>query len=110
MFRLGRTADGKIVPYYQPDKGGLKHAWALSEVSIAKRRASGVRTPSGDMAALVNSAKAEWGKWEVDIPLILLESLEDGSRADTWHGRITSPQGDRSVIYDKRLGLRFAAD
>jgi CRISPR-associated endonuclease/helicase Cas3 len=102
VFRLGRFSDGKIVPWIEAD---AKQAWALSEVSIAQRHADGV---PGGVVALVNAAKAEWGKWEADIPLLILEPVEGDAPGDVWQGRVTSPKGERTALYDKRLGLRLA--
>jgi len=106
-FRLGRIAGGAIIPYYGAG-GGLKHAWALSEVGIAKKHASGVPAPSGGMAAMVNAAKAGWGKWDADIPLLVLQPLETEPAGGVWQGVVTSQNGERTVLYDTRLGLRFA--
>jgi CRISPR-associated endonuclease/helicase Cas3 len=105
VFRLGRLSDGRIVPWIE---GDAKRAWALSEVSIAQRHANGVPKPSGGVAALVNAAKAEWGKWEADIPLLILEPVEGDAPGDVWQGRVTSQKGERAALYDKRLGLRLA--
>lgn len=107
IFRLGRIEDGAVIPYYGTGEGGLRQAWALSEVGIAKRHASGVPAPSPGVAPLVKAAKAEWGKWEAEIPLLLLEPAEGETCGDAWRGRVTSPKGERTALYDKRLGLRL---
>lgn len=42
LFRLARWQDGALVPYGKTDAGGDPMlAWALSEVSVARRRATG---------------------------------------------------------------------
>lgn len=107
VFRLGQIADGKIAPYYPVRDGDTRRAWALSEVAIVKRHADGVPALSSAVAALVTAAKAEWGKWEADIPLLVLERLEGYARGDVWRGRVTSPKGERTVLYDNRLGLQL---
>ena len=107
VLRLGRFSDGKIVPWIEAD---AKRAWALSEVSIAQRHANGVPVPSSGVAALVNAAKAEWGKWEADIPLLILEPVEGDAPGEVWQGRVISPKGARTLLYDKRLGLRLAGN
>jgi CRISPR-associated endonuclease/helicase Cas3 len=109
VFRLGLLSDGKIVPWIMRE-ADTRRAWALSEVSIASRHANGVPAPSNDVATLVNAAKAEWGKWEADIPLLILESVEGDAPGDIWQGRVTSANGERILLYDKRLGLRLAGD
>jgi CRISPR-associated endonuclease/helicase Cas3 len=108
VFRLGLVSDGKIVPWCSEkidmnDARQKRQAWALSEVSIQTRRASGVPLPAGDLARMVQAAKSDWGRWEQDTPLLLLEP--DGS---SWRGRVTAGGGERVALYDKRLGLRIA--
>jgi CRISPR-associated endonuclease/helicase Cas3 len=105
LFRLGKVANGEIVPWFEDENDNIKLSWALSEVSIAKRRASGVPTPSGEGAKLVKAAKADWGKWEQDIPLLLL--TPDGT---SWRGKVTCDEGERDMLYDTRLGLRLAGN
>jgi len=51
-------------------------------------------------------AKTAWGKWDAEIPLPMLELLEDGGG----RGGIASSKGARGGLDDKRFGLRFAAD
>ncbi len=106
VFRLGRLSDGRIVPWCSEkvdmnDARQRRQAWALSEVSIQERRASGVPAPAGDMTRMVQAAKADWGKWEQDMPLLLLEP--DGA---SWQGRVTTKEGERKAQYDTRLGFR----
>ncbi len=108
VFRLGLFSAGKIVPWIMRE-ADTRQAWALSEVSIAQRHANGVPASSG-MAALTKTAKAEWGKWEANIPLLVLEQADDDARRDVWQGRVTSPKGERTMLYDKRFGLRRASD
>jgi CRISPR-associated endonuclease/helicase Cas3 len=104
-FRLSRIENGKAVPWYKSESGGedLRRAWALSEVSIQRRRADDVPEVSGAMAALMQAAKSDWGKWEKDIPLLVLEI--NGS---TWFGTVTANGSKRTAYYDIRLGFRVA--
>jgi CRISPR-associated endonuclease/helicase Cas3 len=106
VFRLGRIVDGAVQSWCSTDQtSGHKdprQAWALSEVGIQQRRAAGVPPATGALAQLITAAKAEWGKWEQDIPLLVLE--QDGS---SWRGRVALKGCERTAQYDSRLGLRI---
>jgi CRISPR-associated endonuclease/helicase Cas3 len=107
VFRLGLMSNGQIVPWWSDgidrnDARQKRQAWALSEVSIQQRRASGVPAPTGDLARMIQAAKADWGKWEQDIPLLLLEP-----NGASWQGRVTTKEGERTAQYDIRLGFRI---
>ncbi|MEQ1613697.1 MAG: CRISPR-associated helicase Cas3' [Hyphomicrobiaceae bacterium] len=99
VFRLGRIERGSIVPYYADDN--LARAWALSEVSLSRKRATGVPASDAALAALINAAKTDWPEWEREMPLLVLEP--DG---DHWRGVVET--GDKMAIslrYDKQSGL-----
>lgn len=108
VFRLGRLSAGQIVPWCcdgveMDDSRQRRQAWALSEVSIQQRRASGVPAPAVDLARMVQAAKSDWSKWEQDTPLLLLEPY-----GSSWRGRVTASGVERVALYDKRFGLRIA--
>jgi hypothetical protein len=92
------------VPWYQADEvTEAARAWALSEVSVIQRRASGVPQPDRERAELIKAAKSEWSMWEQDHPLLVLEP--DG---DHWCGVVTKEgEGQNKVIYDRPSGLRL---
>ncbi len=98
-FRLGRWDGGVLSPWYA---GAPEHlAWALSEVSLAAWRASAVPVPSGTLAAAVAAAKSGWGRWEQDLPLLVLTP-----RGDAGEGRVLTDKGiERGVTYERRTGL-----
>ena len=101
VFRVGKIEAGQIVPWCQADE--LARAWALSEVSINQKKADGVPIPDGTRAKLSRAAKLEWPDWEQDLPLLVLEPDGEG-----WFGVVTKEgDGHRSVIYNRRMGLRF---
>jgi CRISPR-associated endonuclease/helicase Cas3 len=106
VFRLGEVIDGTIVPMCRADDGDLRRSWALSEVSIAERRAAGVPDPSRDLAPLVATAKASWPEWEREQqPLLVL--VRDGDR---WTGATRRTDGQVTpVLYDRHLGFRQPA-
>ena len=105
VFRLGEVIDGAIVPLCRAEDGDLRRSWALSEVSIATRRAAGVPDPSPALAPLVATAKASWPEWEREQPLLVLERKGDG-----WTGVTRRTDGQATpMLYDRRLGFRLAA-
>jgi CRISPR-associated endonuclease/helicase Cas3 len=74
--------DGVIVPYAGEADPLL--AWAQSEVSVAQYRISACPPPIGREAA-AEAAKAQWGRWERDSPVVILALLlpdGDGYRLD----------------------------
>lgn len=103
VFRLGEMIDGTIVPLCRAEDGDLRRSWALSEVSIATRRAARVPAPEGALAKLVAKAKASWPEWEREQqPLLVLQ--RDG---DIWTGATQRTDGQVTpVLYDRRLGFR----
>jgi CRISPR-associated endonuclease/helicase Cas3 len=89
MFRLARWENGALSPFYA-DPTQFR-AWALSEISLARWRAADVPQPTGALASAVAAAKAAWGRWDQDVPLLVLEPSGDG-----W---------ERPVRYDSTFGL-----
>ena len=103
VFRLSRIVDGQIVPWCRSDDGDDRRSWALSEVSLAQRRADGVPEPNAAQAALVAAAKADWSEWEREQPLLILDP--DG---DAWRGVVSKTgDGDKRARYDRSVGLRI---
>ena len=99
-FRLAKRDGDRLVPWY-PDES-VMGAWALSEVSIVRRKADGVPRADKSTAAMIATAKAGWPKWEQDMPMLVLEP--DG---DTWRGQVALDGEARTVLYDTVRGLRF---
>ena len=101
VFRLGRIENGGIVPWY-PDSSP-DHAWALSEVSVSRRRADGVPDADAAHMRMVAAAKEKWPEWERERPLLVL--APDG---DVWRGCVSKDgQADHQVLYDPVIGLRI---
>ena len=98
VFRLGRVENSAIVPWY-PDANPAR-AWALSEVSLSSRKATGV--PALDAAGewQIAAAKAGWPTWEQDMPLLVLEP--DG---EVWRGRVERLGVSQVVGYSPVHGL-----
>jgi CRISPR-associated endonuclease/helicase Cas3 len=97
-FRLGRWQDGVLSPWYAAESPDL--AWALSEVSLAAWRASNVPELSGALATAVATTKRGWGRWDREMPLLVLTA-----GGDAWEGRVITNQGERCMQYDVRIGL-----
>lgn len=74
-LRLARLRDGEIVPY-APVTAGLRHAWALSEVTVAQARIAACPLPLALEAAAVR-AKQAWGRWERESDRVILALLEE---------------------------------
>ena len=104
VFRVGEVLDGAIVPLCPAEDGDLRRSWALSEVSIATRRAAGVPSPTPELAPLVAKAKASWPEWEREQQhLLVLQRDGEG-----WTGATRRADGTVTpVLYDRHLGFRF---
>lgn len=104
VFRLGKIVDGRVVPYFANEE--LLRAWSLSEVRLDWRKADSVPKCDRARECLIMAAKEQWPEWERDtIPLLVLEPEGTG-----WRGTASKRgEGERDVLYDSRVGLRFAA-
>lgn len=101
VFRLGKIEGGSIMPWCQAETA--TRAWALSEVSIAKRKADGIPSPAPAVRAQIEDAKQDWPKWERDLPLLVLEPDGEG-----WRGVVLkNGEGEKVVLYDNNVGLQF---
>ncbi|WP_251133965.1 CRISPR-associated helicase Cas3' [Rhodomicrobium sp. Az07] len=107
-LRLARLEGGAVVPWCKPTgncASAPRRAWALSEVRVQERLAKGVPKPEGELARAVDAAKKDWGRWEQEIPLLLLEECGEG---EPWRGAVLRKDGPAATaVYDDRLGLRF---
>jgi CRISPR-associated endonuclease/helicase Cas3 len=101
VIRLGRMENGVIIPY-ATDKEERK-AWALSEIQVPLNRIPEDAAPPPHLAAAAETARAHWGRYEQDMPLIVLEPAKDGN----FSGSFVFPQTGRqcTVIYNKRFGF-----
>jgi CRISPR-associated endonuclease/helicase Cas3 len=108
VFRLGQVKDGRIVPLCESEGGDLRLSWALSEVSIAQKKADSVPAPTGRHTAMVAAAQAGWSPWQRDDqPLLVLERDGDGWRGTAAKTGAKIGDSDRPVRYDNRLGFRI---
>lgn len=94
-IRLARRRGNAIVPWCD-DGGGPRLRWSLSEVSAAAGRLD-TGTPGCE------DARKEWGRYETDIPLVLLEPIDD----DSFTGIAMKDGKPVDLLYDPVRGLRF---
>jgi CRISPR-associated endonuclease/helicase Cas3 len=103
VFRLATRAGDEIVPWYSDEVPA--RAWALSEVSLARRMADGVPKPNPATAKMIEEAISLWPKWERDIPIVILTSAD----GDIWQGVVSLEGVLKNVLYDRRWGVRLAS-
>lgn len=106
LARLG--SDGYLRPWRQ-DEGSARRAWALSEVKLAAHR-----VPFGSSSLPLHQDKVEairagWGRFERDIPVLVLEpEVGDDGRTE-WVGGFVRPNGELCrVRYSTEEGCVFA--
>lgn len=94
---------GAIVPW-NAGPGGVRHAWALSEVSLSAKHISGL-IPNPRFAGALAEAQERLARYERAIPIIVLES------GRSLHEATLNRDGGRSPItftYDAQTqGLRW---
>ena len=98
-LRLALFENGRLVPWC-PDPDPHR-AWALSEVAVRKNRVTDVLEP----AAAAALKRREWTRYDEPKKLLLLTERQPG----VWQGMVTSRDGETSVVYTRRKGLRFGA-
>lgn len=102
--RLGRIEPGgRVVPWCGLSGPDWKR-WALSEVRVSARRVPpSVQSPS-ELVRAVDEVRATWGRFEQDVPLLVLHPTERG-----WSGQLSRTDGkDVAFTYDAGEGLRYA--
>lgn len=98
VFRLARRdGAGGLRPLCEAEDA--VKSWALSEVSIALRKADGEVVPAGAEAAFAR-VKAEWPEWERDGPILLLDG--EGQ------GQVSKDGVPVRVTYSAEQGLRLS--
>lgn len=106
--RLAVVRDGVVVPWASEADSvvhsDLRHAWALSEVSVAQYRLASCPAPVG-LEAAVAAARSGWSRWEREAErtmlLLVLRETKDG-----WRGMGRAEDGQEVVVgYDRVYGL-----
>jgi CRISPR-associated endonuclease/helicase Cas3 len=102
-LRLGVIEGNNVVPFYRADASELARDWALSEVSVRRNHITGVPEPFGPRAAVIERAKASWSRYDLEVPLLILEAAAGGWQGDA----LNRANQVISVTYSRRLGLSF---
>lgn len=103
-LRLACLRDGVIVPY-AGDADPLL-AWAQSEVSVAQYRIVSCPVPP-ELEAAAEAARAQWGRWERDSPVVMLALLCPAGDGYTLDARAESG-AVVAARYDARTGLSWS--
>jgi len=104
--RLARIGPGgTIVPWASAETPWK--AWALSEVRVSSYRIPEESRSDPRHAAAVERVRATWGKYEQDVPVVVLEPAGEGR----WLGSALTPDGKVCAVgYTHGEGLDFPAD
>jgi CRISPR-associated endonuclease/helicase Cas3 len=105
-LRLARVrADGGLEPWVRAHDGAPWKSWALSEVSVSAYRAPPGSMPEPRFAGAVERLRNGWGRFEQDVPVVVLAA----ERAGDWRGTLTTPGGKIAAIgYTESEGLAFS--
>lgn len=102
VLRLARLEAGRVVPWC--DHPDPRRAWALSEVSVpVSRVASG--NDGAQLSQATAAAKTNWGVWEKDIPIAVVQEVPSGSLRGLAYGEV----GSVFFHYSKDSGLSWAS-
>ena len=100
-LRLALVRGGRIEPYaleHAPDE--LWRAWRLSEVDVSQRHVASEAFPLR-LAEVAREVKADWGRYDEDKVLVVLEEAGDGQLV----GAVMGPDGERAISYTDETGL-----
>nr|WP_242463595.1 CRISPR-associated helicase Cas3' [Rhodothalassium salexigens] len=106
-LRLGRWQDSVIQPWIDPDPKvdrTTAMAWQLSQVSWNLKRLARTawEEPDPALARAVAEARKTWGRWERDLPLVVLRP----TGKDGWTGEARDDKGQPLAIrYCPQRGL-----
>lgn len=101
VIRLARRGATGIEPWAGDGVPEWKR-WALSELRLAHYLVPPGATPTATVAAAVDTARSAWGRYEQDIPVLVLEPSE----SEQWEGGFVLPDGDmRRFRYSLATGL-----
>jgi CRISPR-associated endonuclease/helicase Cas3 len=102
--RLARVQpDGKLVPW--ADAAPAWRAWALSEVRVRRNRIPPEAAPMPQYEAAATRVRAEWGRFEQELPILPLEEISTGC----YEGELVvgDRSGSRQVKYSVVEGLAY---
>lgn len=100
-YRLAVWENGSLRPLYTGDK-----AWAMSEVTLPKRRADRVPEESGARRVALAALKATWNRWEQESPVLILTPTDEGGEGEVvdQSGRVqrVSYSRDQGCVFSKK--------
>ena len=106
-LRLARAEGGEVVPWCAADTS--QRAWALSEVSVARRRVKECPMPA-ELEAAAGRARAGWAAWEREATTELLLAVLV-PQGEGWALAIRDGAGGAGVArYDVVSGLRWGEE
>lgn len=103
-IRLARIAEnGALVPWARGHGPEWKN-WALSEIRVATRRVPYDAQPPDVHRPMVDRARGKWGKFEKDIPVIVLSQTAE----EMWTGQLQSARPQKiEITYSYTRGLEW---
>ena len=100
VLRLARIdAEGELAPWFTAADSPAQ-AWALSEVRVSVRRVPFDAHVDAQFGAAANRVRAEWGKFEQEIPIVPLVLQGD----ESWTATLTHPTRSAPIV------LRYTGD
>ena len=100
IFRLARWDGTTLRPWCGDAQA--RRAWALSEIQLSERKATGVPPTSGELAHQERAVRAGWGAWEAEIPILVLSD-----HAGEWKGEVLQGDKARRCRYSSTGGLEM---
>lgn len=108
VVRLARVRTGRIIPWYDDAAMPEWKRWLLSEVKLSAGRISRNAEPTAKWRSQVDTARVDWGRFEQDTPVIVLDECE----AEVSSGLVLARNEKRElrVEYTSAFGVRYVAE
>lgn len=105
IVRLARVGSGGELTPWATDEHPAWKAWALSEVRVRRGKVPPGSVARPEYMAAVAIARAEWGRFEQELPILPLAQFAAGA----WRGVLVRPggRGDVTLRYAEDDGLAF---
>ena len=100
-IRLARVHEGRLMPWLESELDSPGKCWSLSEVKVRLNIVPLTAVAESRWSVAVNEMRARWGKFEQEIPVLVLQP--DG---DVFAGNFVVDGKTRSFAYDSHIGLR----
>jgi len=99
-LRLARMEGGRLRAWIA--NGEEWRSWALSEVRVRAWKIPPNAAPDPRFGKVIAAARKDWGEYEQDIPVLVLEPRDEHQ----WAGALLTPRGKRvEVVYSRGDGL-----